>query len=176
MNAKKARVLAIRTVADLLAHALVIEREAEERYGELADQMATHNNSAAEALFRRLALIEGRHVAQIQALSAGIDLPARAPWEFDWQDGESPEAVETGSVHYLISAHEAVGLALRHEARAEEFYRGVANRVRAAAVRELACQLADEEPEHVSWLSAWLHDYPPPPSAAHDPDPPMAQE
>jgi hypothetical protein len=154
----------------------MIEREAEERYAELADQMAMHNNSAAEGLFRRLAQIEGRHVAQIQQMSVGVELPQRAPWEFRWRGKESPEAIDPGSVHYLLSPHEAVRLALAREAMAQDFYRDIAGRARLASVRQVARQLAEEEAEHVRWLNKWLLDYPPPANAAEDPDPPVAQE
>ncbi|SPE36459.1 Rubrerythrin [Burkholderiales bacterium] len=171
----KGRRRAIRSVPDLLAHALAIERDAEERYGELADQMATHNNSAAEDLFRRLAQIESRHVQQIQEMCAGVEPPQRAPWEFLWSGGEGPEAMDLASVHYLLSPHEAVRLAMGHEARAEEFYRGVAGSARPAPVRQLARQLADEEAEHVRWLQDWLQHYPPQAAGADDPDPPMEQ-
>jgi rubrerythrin len=171
----KGRRRAIHSVPELLAHALTIEREAEERYGELADQMATHNNTAAEELFRRLAQIESRHVTQIQELCVGIELPQRAPWELLWRGAESPEAMDLAAVHYLLSPHEAVRLALGHEAKAEEFYRGVAGRARLVPVRQLALQLADEEAEHVRWLKDWLQRYPARETVAEDPDPPMEQ-
>jgi rubrerythrin len=176
MSPAKPRAAAIGSVPELLAHALVIEREAEERYAELADQMAMHNNTAAEGLFRRLAQIEGRHVAQIHEMSAGVELPQRAPWEYRWRGNESPEAIDPGSVHYLLSPHEAVRLALAREAMAEDFYRGIAYSARRTAVRQMARQLADEEAEHVRWLNKWLQDYPPQAGVADDPDPPVAQE
>jgi rubrerythrin len=176
MSPAKVRARTIRTVPELLAHALVIEREAEERYAELADQMAVHNNSAAEDLFRRLALIEGRHVAQIREMSNGLELPQRAPWEFHWNGKDSPEAMEPGSVHYLLTPQEAVHLALARETMAEDFYRDIGASARLAAVRQMARQLADEEAEHVRWLKKWLQDYPPQARTADDPDPPVAQE
>ena len=167
---------AIRSVPELLAHALAIEREAEERYAELADQMAVHHNAAAEKLFRRLAHIESRHVAQIGQMSGGMELPQPAPWEYRWREAQSPEAIDTGVVHYLLSAHAAVRLALQREIKAEEFYRGVAAGARASAVRRMALELAEEEAEHVRWLEQWLRDTPAPARAAEDPDPPVAQE
>ena len=56
-----------RTLADVMAQALAMEREAIQRYNALADVMEVHHNRDVEALFRSMAKIEAKHAAQIMA-------------------------------------------------------------------------------------------------------------
>lgn len=167
----------IRTLADLLAHALAMETEACDRYGELADQMATYNNPAVAKLFRRLEALEKEHVAELEGLCKGIELPQLAPWEYRWPGGESPEAIDISRVHYAISQRDAVLLALEHERLAADFYTEVADSAELAEVKGMAQRFADEEFEHVQWLEKWLAECGP--EAARgidDPDPPNSLE
>ncbi len=53
---------------------------------------------------------------------------------------------------------EIMSVATRREAEARDFYRGVAGKVSAAAVRELFEQLAHEEQNHFDALERFLHD------------------
>lgn len=167
----------IRTLPELLAHARAMESEAVDRYTELADQMEVHHNREAAALFRRMAEIERMHVQHVGALCANTDLPSIRTWEFSWDGPEPPEAVDPSEVHYLLSAREAVVLALTHERRGAEFYAKLAEQAKRQDVRELAAKLAEEEREHVGWLEKWLERYPEPEDGwQEDLDPPQAQE
>ena len=56
-----------RTLAEFMAQALAMEREAAQRYAEFADAMDVHNNPEVAALFRKMATIERKHAAQIMA-------------------------------------------------------------------------------------------------------------
>lgn len=167
----------IGSVAELLAHAQAIERDAAERYGLLADQMEAHNNAEVAALFRKLAHIEDQHAEHVVDMSKGVDVPHLAPWEYKWEGAESPETVDSGAVHYLMTPYHALQLALRHERLGAEFFAEVAELVEQSDVRALAAKLAKEEYEHVELLQQWLSRYPEPDEDwAEDPDPPMLQE
>lgn len=167
----------ITTLEEMLAYALVLETEAAERYTELADLMAEHNNLEVSRLFQNLGRIEQIHADEIRKMSQGHVLPKISPWEYRWSGPESPEALDTGEVHYLINPHQAVKLALRGEQRAADFYGAVVRTAKSKDVQELARGYENDEKEHVRLLTAWLEHYPEPaPDWDDDPDPPMEQE
>jgi len=164
-------------VADLLAHAHAMEREAHERYLDLAEQLEVHNNQEVAALFRKMAAVEQLHVQKILERAGAIDLPQLSPWEYRWPDAEAPEAVGVGEAHYLMTPHHALSLALGAERRALAFYNDILEQGAASEVLTLARELAVEEREHVALMEAWLAKYPEPePGWAEDPDPPVYQE
>ncbi len=168
---------AIRTLPELLAHALAMESEAAERYGELAVQMETHHKTAVARIFRRLESAERKHLGELEEMCKKVELPHYAPWDFKWTGAESPEAIDTGRVHYQLSVREAILLAFEHERRAAEFYAGIAESAEAADVKQLAREFAAEEQEHIGWLEAWLGECGPGDAlATEDPDPPLGQE
>jgi rubrerythrin len=161
------------TVAELLAHSLAIEAEAEERYTMLAEQMEVHNNDEVAALFRQLAEIEGKHVAKVRALSGDTPIPHIAPWDLRWHGQPSPEAPSFDDLHYLMTPHHALELALQGECYAAEFFADAAANASDATVRQMAEELAQEEREHVALVEKWLARYPKPVRDwADDQDPP----
>lgn len=166
----------IESLTDLLAVAYQIEVDAVERYTTLARQMETHNNAELAAVFRDLARAEGLHAEEIRRLAGGIDVDAHALRVAIWNRTESPEAVDMGAAHYLMTRHEALQLALAGEERALAYYRDVARSTRNPQVRELAEKFAVEETEHVDLCHHLLRKHPPPPSAPEDPDPAIAHE
>ena len=168
---------AIHTVPELLAHALAMETEAVERYGELADQMEMHHRAKVAAVFRRLERAEKKHLGELHEMCRNVELPHYAPWDFKWRGSESPEAIDIGKVHYLLSLREALQLALEHERMASNFYQDVAKNAENHEVRQLAREFADDELEHVGWLEISLAECGADDSmAAEDPDPPLGQE
>lgn len=168
---------AVQTVAELLAHALAMETEAAERYGELADQMQTHRRTAVAAIFRRLEIAEKKHLLDLADRCKGVTLPHYAPWDFKWRSHESPETIALGRVRYELSVREALELALEHERRATQFYADVAATAQAPDVIALARQFADEERQHMGWLEACLAECGADDAkAGEDPDPPLSQE
>lgn len=177
MNQTQTDGTAVQTVPQLLAHALAMETEATERYGELADQMETHRRTAVAAIFRRLEVAEKMHLADLTALCKDVPLPHYAPWDFKWRSSESPETIDIGRVHYQLSVRDAVLLALEHERRATQFYADVAAAAHDPDVIALARQFAEEEREHSGWLEACLAECGAEESkASEDPDPPLSQE
>ena len=72
----------INSLGVLLAHALAMETDAAERYGELADQMEMHRKADVAGIFRRLAKAEQKHLDELEEMCAELDLPHIAPWDF----------------------------------------------------------------------------------------------
>lgn len=164
---------AVKSRADLLEMAFVLESEAAERYAELADQMEVHNNREVAEVFAKMAAIEGEHAKKVDH-PAG-EGPKRAPWEYRWLGFEAPETTESDQLHYLMTPHHALSLARVNEQRAEAFYRAVARLAPSEEVRELAAEMAEEEREHVELVEKWLEKYPEPEEGwDDDPDPPNA--
>ncbi len=169
----------IKTRERLLAHAMAIETEAVDGYEELADQMEVHNNPEVAAFFRKMAEIEGKHVANVEQLCGDTELPHISPWDMDWSDDESPEGPKhNDDVHYLMTPYHAIELAIRGEQRAADFFARVADSAHAPDdVRQLARELADDEVAHVNLLKEWLKEHPEPDRDwQDDPDPPTLQE
>lgn len=168
---------AIHTLPELLAHALAMETEAAERYGELADQMDMHRKPAVAAIFRRLEQAEKEHLGDLTEMCSKFELPHIAPWDFKWRHNESPEVIDFTKVHYQLSVREAILLAFEHERKAAEFYAGIALTTTDSEVQKLARQFAAEEQQHIGWLEAWLAECGPGDAlASEDPDPPLCQE
>lgn len=166
----------INSLGVLLAHALAMETDAADRYGELADQMEMHRKADVATIFRRLESAEKKHLAELEELCAEMDLPHIAPWDFKW-GGESPEAIAVDRVSYQMSVKGAVLLALHHEKLAYGFYSRVAAQTSDSEVKRLARQFADEEMQHVAWLETWRDQCgPDDEKPLDDPDPPLSQE
>lgn len=166
-----------RTLADVMAQALAMEREAVQRYNALADMMEVHHNREVEALFRKMAQIEAKHAVQIMAEmgwtdSSDMPVSERSPFAPD-----APESVPEDAVHYLMWPWHALQLALSAEQRAETFFARLAETAPSEAVRDAALQLRDEEREHVALMRAWIEKTPQPGSDwAEDPDPPRCTD
>jgi rubrerythrin len=165
------------SVAALLAQARAIEEEAQARYADLADQMETHNNPEVAALFRRMAEIEGMHVAKIDARAErGSPRRSKATAQARGKS-EGPEISDMAAVHYLMTPHHALRVALENETRALRFFARLARRAPNARLKALAATLAEEERQHVRLVEQWLAKYPPPaPDWAEDADPPSERD
>ncbi len=154
-----------------------METEALERYLDLAEQMEVHHNPEVAALFRKMARVEGLHVEKILEKAGDKTLPHIPPWEYQWLESESAEAITVEDAHYLMTPHHALTLALRAERRAFDFYSRVVATAAPGEVLELARELMEEEGEHVGLIEQWLAKVPEPDEDwAEDPDPPLLQE
>jgi rubrerythrin len=143
-----------------LAHACELEQEAQDRYAELADNLATHNNEEAAAFFARMAEEASQHLAEVSLHAAGYELPDLAAWEYDWPGAEAPETASYEALHYRMSLREAMQLALAQERAAEIFYRRYAEGTGCDATRSVARDFADEEAAHVEQLELRLQALP----------------
>lgn len=165
---------AMDTLELFYAHALAIEREAAQRYQELADQMLEHNNQETADLFLRLARLESEHAERLAAKTAGMRLPALKPWDYQWTGLESPESAAYETAHYLMKPHHALQVALENEQRAKAFFESIARTTLDADVKRLAAEMAGEEAEHVGYVEKALASVAPPtPDWAEDLDRPQ---
>lgn len=162
-----------RSLADFMAQALAMEREAVERYTEFADAMEMHNNREVAAMFRTMASYESKHAEQIMAEMGWKEAPEPPAGGFGWPDLEPPETVPFDEVHYLMQPWHALQLALAAEQRAEAFFGTLAQAATTESVRRAALELQAEEHEHVELVRAWIAKVPVPDGDwANDPDPP----
>lgn len=159
------------TLEEFMAQALVMERDASQRYTEFADAMEIHNNRDVAALFRTMAGYETKHAEQIMAEMNWVEAPGVPPGA--WPAMEAPETVPSDEVHYLMHPWHALRLALAAEQRAEAFFAQLASVADSDSVRRAALELQAEEHEHVELVQAWLAKVPEPQGDwAEDPDPP----
>ncbi|GAB3655727.1 ferritin family protein [Ramlibacter alkalitolerans] len=156
-----------RDLSELMAQAYALEREAVDRYGELADVLATHNNQEVAALFRRLASQEALHATEILRTMGWTRAPQpQLP-------PDAPNAPSYEDTHYLMHPWHALRIALQAEQRAHDFYQELAQRCEADELRHAARQLQADEREHITLLEEWLERVPEPPAGwDEDPDPP----
>jgi rubrerythrin len=159
------------TIEEFMAQALVMEREAAQRYNDLADAMEVHNNREVAQMFRTMAGYEAKHAEQIMAEMNWVEVPGVPSGA--WPAMEPPESVSHDEVHYLMHPWHALKLALAAEERAEAFFAELARVATDESVRRAALELQAEETEHVALVKAWLAKVPQPEGDwANDPDPP----
>jgi len=167
----------IASLADLFAVAYRIEADAVERYELLADQMETHNNPELVAVFRDLCRAEKIHRDEIRRLAGDIDVVTHAQRLPNWGRGDSPEEVDLGAAHYMMTPWHALQMALDGEKRALDFFTSIVETAKDSGIKRLAEEFAEEEAEHVNLVHRLLRRYPrPAESWSTDPDPPISQE
>jgi len=152
----------IADTAELLAHAIEIEREAAARYAELGERMRDLGNEVVAALFLRLADLEAKHLRELQARVKELVLPRIAPGEYAWLDVGAPETAAHGLVLKLITPHDALLIALAAEQRALAFFESARVQATNPALTAMASELAAEEGVHVEWVKSALRRTPDP--------------
>jgi rubrerythrin len=146
------------SLEELLLHALIMEREAVQRYKQLARMMECVGNTRVAQIFAKMSKIEARHVSKIEEQIGEHALPILTPSEYRWKGPESPENVDSGRVFHLMSPRQAMSLALACEEHAFRFFDDVIDDSIDEDVRELAAEFAVEEKQHVAWVQEWLAD------------------
>jgi rubrerythrin len=138
--------------------------------------METHNNPELVAVFRDLARAEAIHRDEIRRLAGDIDVVAHARQMAKWTRHESPEEVDLGRAHYLMTPWHALDLALAAEKRALAFFTSIVQTATDAAIKRMAEELAEEENEHVNLVYRLMQRYLLPAHAwSDDLDPPLGQ-
>jgi rubrerythrin len=166
----------VTSLTDLFAVAYQIEADAVDRYEMLAAQMEAHNNPELVAVFRDLARAEAIHRDEIRRLAGDIDVAGHASRMAGWTRGESPEAVELGRVHYMMTPWHALDLALAAEKRALAFFSSVVGTATDPRIKAMAEEFAEEETEHVNLVYRLMQKYHLPAHAwSDDLDPATAQ-
>jgi rubrerythrin len=146
----------IRSAPELYAHAIAIEREAAERYGEFAQRMEDAGNSAIAEVFALLARHETEHLLALERRSEGLELPVLQTHEYRWLDAGAPETAAREFIFRLMTPRDALVIALDAELRAWTFFEYVLMSAEDPALRALAREMAAEEAEHVVMIERML--------------------
>jgi rubrerythrin len=136
-----------RSIGELIAMAIAMEREAASRYDLLAADMVTAGRQELADLFENLAAEERKHEAYIEAWQ-NTPLPAAT---FKWRSPESltdDQTTDAGGATSM-TPHRALALAVHNEERAFAFFSSIAAAAGDSEIRERAEKLATEELDHV---------------------------
>jgi len=148
--------------AELYAHAIAIEREAAERYGEFAERMGDLGNDAAAEVFGRLAALEAEHLDALLRRTDGVALPKLSTDQYRWLDAEPPETAAHELVFRLLTPRQALAIALGAEKRAQAFFEHIFMTTDDPSLRGLAQEMAMEGQEHVGMVERMLERTPDP--------------
>jgi len=144
---------------DALDMAVLIEKEAEERYLMFADQLLHRYRGDAADIFTMMARNEQRHgieIAERRRMLFG-DAPSRVKANMIENDIEAPD---TGIPVCFMSPRHALEVAMESEVKAYEFYDQVLQGIQDPAVRTLIKKLRDEEADHQRFLNEQKEKYP----------------
>lgn len=128
---------------DALDVAVLIEKEAEERYQLFADMLGTVD---AADFFVNMARNEGKHGAELAEKRRSLfgDKPSRITEDMI----EDIEAPDQGEPRPFMSARHALEVALKSEVKAYNFFDQALEGIRNPEVRKLFKDLRKEELEH----------------------------
>jgi rubrerythrin len=153
-----------RSLQELYAHALVMERDATNRFEALARCM---RDAGIDHLAEELAQIGKEEREQYELLAvgtAGRGLPEIQAWEYAWHYmGPAGDMVAVPT-----NARDVLALALSAERRTESFYADVAEHVEDDAVSAFAAEMAADEHRHVERLERLLEREPIPATLEDD--------
>jgi rubrerythrin len=163
------------TLMDALDLASLIELEAKKRYTDFADALGSRGTDDAGAVFRSMAVNEGKHCEEIAERRLALFGDQRAKVTID--DIFDVEAPDSGEPRWNMSVLKAYQVALYSEQKAHAFYDEALVYVSQPEVKALFEELREEEAEHVRMLVNIIAKLPP--SAAlelededYDPDQP----
>ncbi|MGP6158632.1 MAG: ferritin-like domain-containing protein [Vulcanimicrobiaceae bacterium] len=144
------------SIEEFLAYAIHLEREAADRFGQLADAMTTYGNADVGKLFRRLSEYSRLHLGEAQARAGYRDIPVMKPDDFEWPDMESPETAAIWAADPFIGREQALQIALEAESAGFAYYEGVFETTTDPEIRALAKEFVEEERAHVAELENWI--------------------
>jgi erythrin-vacuolar iron transport family protein len=143
---------------DALDLAVLIEKEAEERYLLFAAQLGERYRGDAADFFTMMARNEQRHgmeLAERRRLLFG-----NAPSRVNADMIEDVEAPDTGKPRPYMSPRHALDVAMESEVKAYEFFDQALPGIQDLEVRKLFEELRDEEAEHQRLLREQMPKYP----------------
>ncbi|MER9331803.1 ferritin family protein [Mesorhizobium sp. M0152] len=143
----------VRSMAELLAIAFAMEKEAAERYAELAQRMRDKGQARLAEVFERLVKEETGHIENVtrwSRQSSGNDPDLR---QLQWTpkgvfDDENTAVISPE----LVDPYHSFAMAVRNEERAFAFWSYVASNAPSTEIRSAAEQMAREELEHARIL------------------------
>lgn len=142
----------IDSLSVFLAHALAIEHEAAERYGEFAASFAERGEPALAGICNELARAEREHYARLLRAAEGVELASLRAGEYCWIEAGVPEAPSRDVFYRIATPGQLLEVALEAEKRARRFFAWVARTTRDRTVRLMAREIATEEAQHVAWI------------------------
>ncbi len=151
--------IATLNLQDALDMAVLIEKEAEERYLLFAEQLGTRYRGDAADFFTMMARNEqlhGNELAEQRRLLFG-DTPSRVRANMVEYDAEAPDI---GKPRRYMSPRHALEVAMESEIKAYEFYDRALAGIQDPAVRKLFEELRDEEAGHQRLLNEQKVKYP----------------
>jgi rubrerythrin len=147
------------TLQDALDFAILVEKEAAERYEELADQMSTHHTDEAAKFFRFMVVNETKHGDELAARRK--QLFGDAPSRIDESMMSEVEAPEYEKVRVFMTVEDALEVALEAEKKAYSFFVSAIEHVENADVMKLFQELRQEEIEHQELVKNEMKKLPP---------------
>lgn len=160
---------------DALDLAILVEKEAAERYGDLAAQMEAHDTPAAAEFFRFMIKNELKHGEELAARRATLfgSAPSRVDESMLWE----VEAPSYDKVSAFMTARQALYVALEAEEKAYGFFVDALAHVTDPGARRMMEELRDEEVVHKNLVQKQLDLLPTDPAVSVDElaDEPVAQ-
>lgn len=152
----------VRSAPELYAHAIAIEREAAQRYGDFAERMQDEGRTDLARVFDLLARLESEHLAALQARTEGVSLPPVDYTRYQWLEAGAPQTAARELVFRLMTPRMALAIALQAELRAQAFFEQVFTTCDDPALRALAREMAAEEQGHAELIGKLLDATPEP--------------
>ncbi|MFT4095545.1 MAG: ferritin family protein [Rhodoblastus sp.] len=144
------------TVEEFLACSIRLEKEAADRYAELADAMEASGNREVGKLFRQLSDYSRMHLADAMARGGFREIPELADGDFGWRSFENPETAAIWAADPLIGREQALEIALDAETAGYDYYKGVLDTTDDPEIKAFAKEFVEEESEHVAALHKWI--------------------
>jgi len=143
---------------DALDLAVLIEKEAEQRYLWFVDLLGERYSGDAADFFKIMSGYERRHGEELAARRRSLfgDAPARVTADMI----EDVEAPDSGKPRANMSPRHAMEVAMESEIKAYEFFDKALPGIKDSSVRKLFEELRDEETEHQNLLKEQMAKYP----------------
>lgn len=160
--------IATLTLQDALDLAVLIEKEAEERYKVFVNQLGGGERGDAADFFSMMAGIEKLHGIALTDRRRALfgDAPSRVSAEMI----EEVEAPGMGKPRPYMSTRHALEVAMESEVKAYDFFNEALPGIKDPDVRKLFEELRDEEAEHQALLNKQKAKYPASMEPTVDPD------
>jgi rubrerythrin len=144
----------LHSLDELFALANAMEKEAADRYSELAEEMRAQDRDDLAAVFAQLAAAEREHVDSVTRWSQSRRGKTPDPALVRWEAPETfdAEAMAEIKASRLTTPYRALAMAVRNEERAFAFWSYVAAFTADPEVGKAAEAMAREELEHVATL------------------------
>jgi len=141
-----------RTLPELYAHALVMERDATKRFEIFARCMREAGVDHLAEEFEAIGKEEREQYEVLAVGTANANLPQLSPWEYAWHYmGPAGDVVPAPQ-----TPRDVLKLALSAERRTQNFYADVAEHVDDDAVSAFAAEMAADEVRHIERLERLL--------------------